>query len=371
MKESIKPTQPKVLFLTQLPPPVHGASLMNTYLTKSNLISSHYDIHLISLNFVDKVSQIGQPSFGKFLKMLKIAFSLLRSLYNNKFDLVYFTLSPVGGAFYRDVLFVIILKLFNNNILYHLHGKGISNNLNSKIKKRLYSFVFNKATVICLSELLVYDIMDIHNGKIFIVPNGIPNLEVKPKVLRDPKEILYLSALKKSKGILDLIMALEILQNRNVSFSAKIVGGDTNDLTIAELKNILVQKNLESKVNVVGAKYNEEKWKMFASSGIFVFPTYYSNECFPLSILEAMMMGLVPVSTDNGAISEIIINGNNGFVVNQRDIEGLANCLEGLLNGNVDIKQIAQEAQTSFFEKYTLETFESKMLTVFDELTQR
>lgn len=354
-----------------MPPPVHGASLMNQYLASSNRIAERYAVTIINLDFVDKVSQIGSFSFVKLFKMFQVLWKLIWILIRNRYELVYFTLSPVGGAFFRDTLFVVVLKVFNNNILYHLHGKGISNNLDSFFKKTLYRFVFNHTSVICLSKLLVHDIKNVHQGKIFIVPNGIPEYKNKGNPNKKHRNILYLSALKKSKGIMDLVKALDILQKRGVSFEAKIVGGDTNDLTVLELKGILLMKGLEKNVSVLGPKYGDEKWEMFSSCGIFVFPTYYANECFPLSILEAMMMGLVPISTTNGAIPEIITSGRNGFTINERDVEGLADCLEDLLQDDEKIRQMASEAQHSFKENYTIKSFEMNMLKVFNELIKQ
>ena len=48
------------------------------------------------------------------------------------------------------------------------------------------------------------------------------------------------------------------------------------------------KRNLNDRIAYVGRKVGEEKEAFFRQSDVFVFPTYYYNECFPLVILEAM-----------------------------------------------------------------------------------
>ena len=117
--------KPKLLFLVQLPPPVHGASMMNQYLVKSQELNNEYDITTVNLDFAESIADIGKISLKKVYRLSKVLSKLILVLFKTKFNLVYFTISPIGGAFYRDTLIVFILKLFRLNITYHLHGKGI------------------------------------------------------------------------------------------------------------------------------------------------------------------------------------------------------------------------------------------------------
>lgn len=50
---------------------------------------------------------------------------------------------------------------------------------------------------------------------------------------------------------------------------------------------------------------------------IFVLPSYF--EGLPLTILEAMRSGVVPIATDAGAVSEVVQNWHNGVVLSQSD----------------------------------------------------
>jgi glycosyltransferase involved in cell wall biosynthesis len=53
----------------------------------------------------------------------------------------------------------------------------------------------------------------------------------------------------------------------------------------------------------------------FEKSHIFVFPTFYYYECFPLVLLEAMQHALPVISTDEGGIPDIAETGITGYIV--------------------------------------------------------
>lgn len=370
MKNKFKPS---ILFLIQLPPPIHGASLMNEFLVNSKKLKNNFDIEVLNLDFVSKLSEIGTFTLGKLLRTIKFSYSLLKTLLNRKYNLVYFTLSPSGGAFYRDLVFVFILKIFKSKIVYHLHGKGISIEANNKIKKLLYKYAFNNTQVICLSKMLQYDIEEVHSGPIHYVANGIPkHSNVLPGEEKDKsREIVYLSNLSRSKGVLVLLEALQILQLQNINFSAKIIGNSTNDLTVENLEKLVKSKNLNKEVQVLGPIYGEDRFVEITKSGIFCFPTFYKNECFPLSILESMMVGLVPVSTNNGAIPEIIDHEINGLIVKKQDPLDLAEKLSILVGNKNKVKEMSQMAQQKFNELYTIDIFEKNIIDVFNKVLGR
>ena len=361
--------KPKILYLVQLPPPIHGASLMNKYLLDSKPLSKKYFIDKVNLDFTSKISNIGKFSFDKLFKMIVILFKIFKKLVLNKYDLIYFTLSPVGGAFYRDVIFVLLLKLFKTKIIYHLHGKGIQESSNSYFNSILYKFVFKNSKVINLSKLLDYDIERVYYDKIFNVPNGIPKINIPLTQERNNKEIIYLSALKISKGILVFIEALELLKKRNILFTAKIIGSSTIDLSVKELNEIIKKKGLDNVVSLLGPVYGQKKYEHLGRASVFCFPTFYRNECFPLSILEAMMMGTIPVSTDNGAIPEIIDDSVNGYILPTKNVEKLSDVLSDLLlMKEVDLVTIRQNAILKYSNNYDINKFENNIISVFESI---
>jgi glycosyltransferase involved in cell wall biosynthesis len=360
----------KILYFIKTPPPVHGGTIMNQTVYDSKLLRNSYNVRAITVHYVECVKELGILSLKKFIKTINIFFKLLRELIFYRPDLIYFQISHLGGAFIRDMIFVLLIKFFRIKIVYHLHGKGIYNiTKNSKFMRSLYKFVFHNSFVICLSKLLVGDIENVFKGKVFIVNNAITfnNKLSYKKIHNNSVNILFLSNLIISKGILDFIDSLEILSSREIIFNAKIIGAES-EITKEKLNSILIKKNLADTVKYIGPLYGEEKAIELINSDIFVFPTYYHNETWGLVLLEAMQAGLPLISTYEGAIPEIIDDGETGFLVNKQNPKQLAEKLEILIKDKELRILMGQKAKEKYYNKYTVDIFENNMKIVFNEI---
>ena len=358
----------KVLLLMQLPPPIHGASMMNQEVWKILNRNPLLDTKLIPLMFANKIANVGIFSIVKVIKTIKIAWQLICYLVKEKPDLIYFTLSPVGFAFYRDAIFVFIVKLFRKKIIFHLHGKGIKTNSQNYFKALLYRGIFRGVDVIALSQSLCYDFEKIHSrGKLYILPNGIQEIPYKRMKRNHSKlNLLFISNLKLAKGILDMIEALGNLTLKNDLFSLKIVGDSVN-VTKEELQSLIKKKGLQN-VEILGGCYGEKKNKILEKSDVLIFPTKTKNECFPLVILEAMQFGLAIISTNNGAIPEMLDYGDAGLIVDTGDVDGLTESIEKLILDENLRMTISQNAYRKFKKEYTLKIFEKNLLKIFSEI---
>ncbi len=358
----------KILFLIKIPPPIHGGTLVSQMVNGSLLLQDNFNIKTIPIRYVKNVKDLGVISIKKFVITIFNFFKLLRELIYYRPDLVYFHMSHLGKAFIRDLIFVILVKVFRTKLVYHMHGKGIKNVTDrSKVQKYLYKFVFNNTYVICLSELLVDDIENVFNGKVFIVNNGIPVNEYLPqKIVQDNfVNVLFLSNLIVNKGILDFIDSLEIIFKKKIKFNAKIIGAEF-EITKENIDSILNKKKLSDSVKYLGPLYVEDKTIELINSDIFVFPTY--SDCFPLVILESMQLGLPVVSTFEGAIPGIVDDGKTGFLVEKQNPKLLADKLELLIYDKRLRESLGQKAREKFLRNYTLDIFEQNMKAVFDTI---
>jgi len=361
--------KPKILAIMQIPPPIHGQSMMNKFIYDSKKINNEFYIKTIPLHFT-KLDNIGSFSLLKIFFMFKYFLIILLQLTVFKPNAVYFTLSPIGGAFYRDVLYVFLFKLFRIKIIYHLHGKGIINKTkDSKVNSLLYNFVFRNTNVIHLSGILFNDLKNITtNYDKFIVENGILKNEKSNITIKEhniPK-ILYLSNIEETKGILDLINACKLLFEQRIKFELSIVGGIVKSIPKEKFMGIIEDK--QEYIKYLGPKYGKDKEDILESSDIFVFPTYYPNECFPLVVLEAMQAGLPVVSTYEGAIPDIVDDGQTGFIVKQRNVEELAEKIKILIKDTELREKMGKAGRKKFLEKYTLDTFEKNMVSTFNKI---
>ncbi len=358
----------KVLFLVHLPPPVHGSSLLGKLIVTSVKISAKFESTYVNLLLSSTVSSSGQFSFIKIGRALKTIYETLLSVSFNRPKICYFALSSSGFALYRDFILVIILKLFRIKIVYHLHNKGIKNNQSKTLNKKIYEFLFGGNKVIIGSKLLYKDVEDYFSfDKVYICPNGIaenPNIHLNKK--NEIVKILYLSNWIKSKGILDLMASCQILVDSGLDFVLQIAGSE-GDLSLQDLILESERLNISSHIEIVGAKFGSEKYQLLKEADIFVLPTYYSNECFPLVILEAMQSELPVVSTFEGGIPDFVENNITGYLVNQRDIRGLSNRLQDLILNPGKRISMGASGRKRYENNFTLSHFEFNILAILEK----
>ena len=104
------------------------------------------------------------------------------------------------------------------------------------------------------------------------------------------------------KGILELLEALEILEEQNIDYEAKIAG----NIDVANRKHFLtIIKNLKF-TEYLGVVKGERKKELLKWSNVFVLPTYYKMEGQPISIIEAMATNNVIITTKLDGIMDII-----------------------------------------------------------------
>lgn len=358
-----------ILFMAQLPPPVHGAALRNKSLLDSKLLNENFNIISLPLKFAEDMKDLGKFSFKKVWLMIKHFFRMWWILSFRKIDLVYFTMSPSGGAFYRDLFFITLIKLYGKKRILHFRVKGIQKTSSSGLGRAMVRYAFKGSEIICLSKHQMGDMNGLTYKPPFIVPNGIkveteflPNSDdCHAKELNEPL-ILFLSNLSRKKGVPELIDALSILHKQGKRFRAVLVGGEW-DLTFNNVNELLCTAGVLHLVTVAGSKYGADKFNLVRQADVFAFPTYF--ELFPGVILEAMQFGKAIVSTFEGSIPEIIDDGTTGLLVEQRNVEALAKAIGYFLDNPEERTVIGNHAREKFFREYTLSAFEEKMSEVF------
>ena len=172
--------------------------------------------------------------------------------------------------------------------------------------------------------------------------------------------LLFLSNLIESKGIYVLLEACRMLKEEGVAFQCDYVGGESKMVSGESFRAAIAAQGLADCVTYHGPQYGAAKERFFREADIFVFPTFYDNECFPLVLVEAMQHKLPVISTMEGAIPDIVTDGVNGFVCAQRDVQALAEALRRLIGDGQMRVAMGQRGYEMYREGMTLEAFEKR-----------
>lgn len=354
-----------------MPPPVHGAAMMGKAIKDSKVISQRFECEYINLATAASISDIGKLSFGKLTAFGKLLVEIQQKVKRMKPELVYVTPNAKGGAFFKDFIVVQMLKAMGCKVVAHYHNKGVSTKQDSKVYDWCYRRFFKRLKVILLSPALYHDVEKyVSTSDVCYCANGIEETVQGIRFERNnavPK-LLFLSNMIESKGVVVLLDALRILKEKGCSFECKFVGAESKEIDSAKFCKLVEERGLQGLATYVGKKYGEEKQHVYEETDIFVFPTFYHNECFPLVLLEAMEYAIPCISTNEGAISDIIEDGKTGFVVERQNPEQLEGRIETLLNDKKLREEMGSAGRIKFEQEFALRKFEERMTDVLGTL---
>lgn len=364
-------SNPKILFITPLPPPVHGSAMVSQYIKDCKELQDEFQCDFVNLSTSRNIDEIGKKSIMKYIRFVGAYFITLWKLLTHRYALCYLAITCHGVGFLKDAPFVLLCKLFRRKIVIHQHNKGMSKCVDKWPYRWLLPLAYKNTKVILLSWYLYPDIEKVvKKEQVMICPNGIPEIFDKELSFGRNNELprlLFLSNLIPSKGVYVLLDACKMLRERGFQFVCDFVGGESKDIDRATFEAAVKARGLDDAVNYHGPKYGNEKNTFFSNADIFVFPTFYYNECFPLVLLEAMQWGLPLVSSDEGGIPDVVKDGENGFVCQRQDSLSLANALERLLLDSALRKQMGEKGYQRYKEEYTLEAFEQTFVATMHQ----
>jgi len=357
---------PGLLFIMQLPPPVHGVSVMSKLIYDSKLVNETFDCHYINLSTSRSIRDLQQQKLYKWFLAFKLFCETFYCLISRRYKKVYVTVFPYGPGFIKDALIVMLAKLFRQKVVIHLHSYGFRQyGQKSPLKAALYRMVFRKTRPICLSPLLVEDIAPFYSGTIDILPNGVPavNFQNNYKVGKSEISLLYFSNLIRGKGIFIIIEAMAELVKRGYHLVLTIAGPE-GDVTYDELKQELSRRRIDEYVKLIGPVFDEKKYGLYHDADLFLLPSDYDT--FGLVILDAMQFGVPVISSPIGGIPDVLGNGR-GRLLERIDAESLITAIEELILNDQQRERISQLSFEYFHKNYTTEVFERKLIQILND----
>lgn len=361
----------KILFLVRLPPPMTGAAKMNHLYLNSELINSKFIIKHIKLNAYTTLEKSLKNKFLSFCNFFIVLFKLTFNLFFYKPNIVYFEMAPTGIAFYRDSIYLWVLKLFKKQVFCHFHARGFNIKRMNELKLSYHIKLFKNIKIILLSESLYYDVSNfIEKQNVTFLPNGIvdeiSNINFKKHINKKNKPIInlvYLSNMIESKGPLDVLKICLDLKNKNINFTCNFIGQWDSVEFKQKWYNFLKINKLEKNCFYLGPKYGRQKIELLLKSNFLIFPSKYSLECYPLVILESFMCGVPVLTFNTGAIKNIVKNKNLGFVSKSNNYNEITNYILNFIEN--DIESDYWFIRNHFLKNHLLEFSEKKLIKIF------
>lgn len=120
---------------------------------------------------------------------------------------------------------------------------------------------------------------------------------------------------------------------------------------------------------IVFAGYQQDVGKYLSLADLFVISSY--KEGLPIALLEAMAFGKAIVTTDVGAIKEVIKHQENGWLVRPREVDSLTQALVSIAADGMLAKQLGTGARKSYLSNFTLESMGDRYLGIYRQVVRK
>jgi glycosyltransferase involved in cell wall biosynthesis len=356
-----------VIILGKTPPPYYGPAIATDIILRSSLRRSYKLIHIDTL-LNSSVDTFGRFKWNKIFLLFKSYIKYIKTLKRHNIDIILLPISQAKGGLIKDSIYILIASLNSKRIILHLRGSALLDRYNSfnPLLKMYFAYVFHRCSAaIVLGENLRYIFQPFfEDDKIFIVPNGANYVFPHKNVEESRIFILYFSNLQASKGIEDVVASLKFLPKGDLeNIFLNVIGKWRNDGLRKKCQTIVKDHNLP--VKFFEPLSGSLKWQHFANADIFVFPPR-EPEGHPWVIVEAMAAGLPIISTDQGAITESVLDGINGFIVNPYNPNQMAEKISYLINNIEARTNMGRKSRQLYEEKFTEEIMIRNLEKVFD-----
>ncbi len=194
--------------------------------------------------------------------------------------------------------------------------------------------------IICVSKSLKERFLKIKikSKKLKIIPNGVDTsiftnigaTEYLDKYLpnnNDFKKVLFVGRLDVQKGVEYLLNSIPMVLEKFNGVHFFILG---NGKLEEKLKQLTMSLNIKDNVTFLNSIPLNEMPEVYASANIFCLPSIH--EGFPLTIAEALSMGLIIVASSTEGIPDAIKENENGFLVEPKNVDQLSEKLVKALN---------------------------------------
>lgn len=289
------------------------------------------------------------------IQLLYFSFSLLNLLYYYLFkeiDIVHVHFSE-KGSFYRKKVIVQVSKIFKKKIIIHMHGaefKEFYETSSVLIQNSIKKMLEDADVVIVLGkswEEYVSNISNKINLHIFRNSVELPSITAT-RSENNIFNVLFLAVLIKRKGIYDLIYAAKEIVNKGYTNIRFIIAGSGEEEQ--NIKELIERLDLKEYFVFMGWISGSEKQNIISNCQAFVLPSY--NEGLPVGILEAMSYGVPVITTNVGSITDVVRNGENGYIITPGNIESLSYSIIDCANNPDKWIAFSQRSREIIFKKY-------------------
>ena len=310
-----------------------------------------------------------------YFRIIQISiFTTHKIIKKENIDIVCFQ-DPVSSFF--SILFLKVRRA-EVKIVVETHGDFIETLSLEKnlVLPRLYKKLFyimakysiGKSNIIrAVSSSTEQQVLDIDSSKsvvrfpAWIDFKDFQNIEPKP-LSKDKFNILFIGSVTDRKKPHMVIEAIQRINDK--SFHLSIVGPAPNEKYFKELKDLIDKSDLQNQVSLIGPVDRESVKDYYSTSNLMILPSI--SEGLARVIFESQVAMCPVLVTDAPGMSDIVIDGQTGYVFESNNLDSLSLKIEYIKNNYEEASLVAKNAKGFILSNYSEDNFKFSFKKLFD-----
>ena len=310
-----------------------------------------------------------------YFRIIQISiFTTYKIIKKENIDIVCFQ-DPVSSFF--SILFLKVRRA-EVKIVVETHGDFIETLSLEKnlVLPRLYKKLFyimakysiGKSNIIrAVSSSTEQQVLDIDSSKsvvrfpAWIDFKDFQNIEPKP-LSKDKFNILFIGSVTDRKKPHMIIEAIQRINDK--SYHLSIVGPAPNEKYFKELKDLIDKSDLQNQVSLIGPVDRESVKDYYSTSNLMILPSI--SEGLARVIFESQVAMCPVLVTDAPGMSDIVIDGQTGYVFESNNLDSLSLKIEYIKNNYDEASLVAKNAKGFILSNYSEDNFKFSFKKLFD-----
>ncbi|MEC7840973.1 MAG: glycosyltransferase [Actinomycetota bacterium] len=310
-----------------------------------------------------------------YFRIIQISiFTTHKIIKKENIDIVCFQ-DPVSSFF--SILFLKVRRA-EVKIIVETHGDFIETLSLEKnlVLPRLYKKLFyimakysiGKSNIIrAVSSSTEQQVLDIDSSKsvvrfpAWIDFKDFQNIEPKP-LSKDKFNILFIGSVTDRKKPHMIIEAIQ--RSNDKSYNLSIVGPAPNEKYFKELKDLIDKSDLQNQVSLIGPVDRENVKDYYSTSNLMILPSI--SEGLARVIFESQVAMCPVLVTDAPGMSDIVIDGQTGYVFESNNLDSLSLKIEYIKNNYEEASLVAKNAKGFILSNYSEDNFKFSFKKLFD-----
>lgn len=277
---------------------------------------------------------------NKLLRMIDMIMSVIK--YRKWADYIIIDTYSTSN-FYFALAASVCCRMLRKKYIPILHGGNLPARLDGS--PRMSGIIFNHSYInVALSGYLDYEFRKRGFQNVKIIPNNIhiEGYDFTKRKLFSPK-LLWVRAFDKTYNC---EMAVEVLSSLLKDFpEAKLcMVGPDKDGSMDSVKRLAAELSVSDSLTITG-RLSKEQWKDLSREyDIFINTTNTDNT--PVSVVEAMALGLAVVTTNVGGIPHLLSNGEDALLIEKGDVMAMTDSIKQIIENPILSGQMCIKART-------------------------